>query len=130
MEEQNTGDRSARAGEQLMIDTTLLIVEKHKNLPPKEKETFALAFKKLNDSLASYQDQKLERLQAIPQRLPNAIIQPKVTFVPKRKRALTGREAADYQEKEEAQERRRAQIQAEKQLQNDTRQAQAAAVHS
>jgi hypothetical protein len=130
MEEQNTEDRSARASEQLMIDTTLSIVEKHKNLPPGEKETFALAFKKLNDSLASHQDQKLKRLQAIPQRLPDAIIQPKVTFVPGRKRALTGKEAADHQEKEEARERRRAQIQAEKQLQNNTRQAQAAAVHS
>jgi hypothetical protein len=54
MEEQNTGDRSARAGEQLMIDTTLSMVEKHKNLPPREKETFAFAFKKLNNSLASH----------------------------------------------------------------------------
>jgi hypothetical protein len=82
MEEQNTGDRSARAGEQLIIDTTLSMVENNKNLSPGEKETFALAFKKLNDSLASHQDQKLERLQAIPRRLPDAIIQPKVTFVP------------------------------------------------
>jgi hypothetical protein len=50
--DQDTGDRSGRAGKQLIIDTTLAMVEKHKNLPPGEKETFALAFKKLNDSLA------------------------------------------------------------------------------
>jgi hypothetical protein len=118
-----TLDRSARAGKQLMIDTTLSMVKKHKNFPPRKKKTFTLVFKKLNDSLASHQDQKLERLQAIPRRLPNAIIQPKVTFVPGRKRALTGKEAADHQEKEEARERCQAQIQAEKQLQNNTWQA-------
>jgi hypothetical protein len=106
------------------------MVEKHKNLPPGEKETFALAFKKLNDNLAQRQDQKLERLQAIPRRLPDAIIQPKVTFIPGRKRALTGREAAERQEREEARERRRAQIQGKNQLENDTQQAQAAAIHS
>jgi hypothetical protein len=106
------------------------MVEKHKNIPPGEKETFPLAFKKLNDNLAQRQDQKLERLQAIPRRLPDAIIQPKVTFIPGRKRALTGREAAERQEREEARERRRAQIQGEKQLENDTQQAQAAAIHS
>ena len=102
LEDRYTGDRSARAGEQLIIDTSLAMVEKHQNLPPGEKETFALAFKKLNDSLANRQDQKLERLQAIPQRLSDTIIQPKVTFVLGRKRALTGREATDLQEKEEA----------------------------
>jgi hypothetical protein len=61
MEEQGMGDQSARAGEQLIIDTTLAIVEKYKNLPPGEKESFALAFKKVNNSLASYQDHKVER---------------------------------------------------------------------
>ena len=94
------------------------------------KETFALTFKKLSDSLANYQDRKLEQLQELPRRLPDAIIQPKVTFVPGRKRALTGREAADLQEKEEARERRRAQIVAEKQSQSDAQQEHAAAVRS
>jgi hypothetical protein len=82
IEDQNTGDRFARAGEQLILDTILAFVEKHKNLTPGEKETFALAFKKLSDSLANYQDRKLEQLQELPRRLPDAIIQPKVTFVP------------------------------------------------
>ena len=106
------------------------MVEKHKNLPPGEKEAFALAFKKVNDTLASHQDQKLERLQAIPRRLPDAIIQPKVTFIPGRKRALTGREAAELQEQEEARIRRRAQITAEKQAKNDARQEEVAALRS
>ena len=128
--EENTGDRSLGAGKQLIIDTTLAMIEKHQNLPPGEKETFALTFKKMSDSLAKNQDQKLERLKAIPRRLPDAIVQPKVTFVPGRKRALTGREAAELQEKEEARLRRRAQIAAEKQEQNDARQEQATALHS
>lgn len=114
----------------MILDTTLALVEKHKNLPLEEKETFALAFKKLSDSLANYQDQKLERLQELPRRLPDALIQPKVTFIPGRKRALTGREAADIQEKEEARERRRLQIGAEIQSQNDIRQEHAAVVYS
>ena len=80
--------------------------------------------------MLNHQDQKLERLQAIPRRLPDAIIQPKVTFIPGRKRALTGREAADLQEKEEARQRRRAQIEAEKQAQNDARQEQYTIVRS
>ena len=128
--EENTGDRSLGAGKQLIIDTTLAMIEKHQNLPPGEKETFALTFKKMSDSLAKNQDQKLERLKAIPRRLPDAIIQPKVTFVPGRKRALTGREAAELQEKEEARLRRRAQIASEKQEQNDAWQEQATALHS
>jgi hypothetical protein len=126
----NTGDRSLGAGKQLIIDTTMAMVEKHQNLPPGEKEAFALAFKKMSDSLATNQDQKLHRLKAIPRRLPDAIVQPKVTFIPGRKRALTGREAAELQEKEEARRRRRAQIIAEKQAENDARQEEAATIRS
>jgi hypothetical protein len=61
-------------------------------------------------------------LQKLPRRLPDHLVQPKVTFVPGRKRALTGREAADLQEKEEARRRRRAQIEDEKQARNNARQ--------
>ena len=129
-EDHYTRDRSTRAGEQLIIDTSLALVEKHKNLPPGEKETFALAFKKLSDSLADHQDQKLERLQAIPRRLPDPIIQPKVSFVPRRKRALTGREVAELQEKEEARQRHRAQNEAAKQSQNDAQQEQYTRIRS
>jgi hypothetical protein len=129
-EDRYAGDRSARAGEQLIIDTSLRIVEIHKNLPPGEKETFAQAYKKMCDSLAQNQSERLKRLEAIPQRLPDLIRQPKVIFIPGRKRALTGREAADLQEKEEARQRRRAQIQGEIQAQNDAQQEQEVAVYS
>jgi hypothetical protein len=129
-EAKHTGDRSLGAGRQLIIDTTMAMVEKHQNLPPGEKESFALAFKKMSDILATNQEQKLERLKAFPRRLPDAIVQSKVTFIPGRKRALTGREAAELQEKEQARERRRAQIAAEKQAKNDARQDEAAAVRS
>jgi hypothetical protein len=54
IKEQGMGDQSTRAGEQLIINTMLAMVEKHKNLLPGEKESFALAFKKVNNSLASY----------------------------------------------------------------------------
>ena len=126
IDNRHIGDRFERSGEQLIIDTALGMVERHKNLPPGEKEAFALTFKKMGDSLNSRHDERLERLETLPRRLPDPIIQPKVTFVPGRKRALTGREAADLQEKEEARRRRRAQIAGEKQTKNDARQAQAA----
>jgi hypothetical protein len=38
------------------------MVEKHRNLPPGEKKTFVIAFKKIGDSLAKNQDQRLDRL--------------------------------------------------------------------
>jgi hypothetical protein len=124
------GDRSARAGEQLIIDTLLKMVKIHQSLPAGEKETFAQAFKKLCDSLAKNQNKRLDRLKVIPQRLPDLIWQPKVTFILERKRALTGKEAADLQEKDEARRRRKAQIKAENQAQNDVQQEQDAAARS
>jgi hypothetical protein len=107
-EDRFADDRAARAGEQLIYNTALSIVKKHKNLPPGEKENFALAFKKVNDTLAERQDEKLDRLQRFPRRLPNPIIQPKLKHLPRRKRALTGAETAALMEKEQARERRRA----------------------
>jgi hypothetical protein len=130
IEDRYAGDRSARAGEQLIIDASLRMVEIHQSLPAGEKETFAQAIKKLCDSLAKNQNERLDRLKAIPQRLPDPIRQPKVTFIPGRKRALTGREAADLQEKDEARRRRKAQIEAENQAQNDVQQEQDAAARS
>jgi hypothetical protein len=124
IETQRTGDRFAGAGEQLIIDTAIAMVERLKNLPPGEKEPFALAFKKMCDSLTSQHDKKLERLETFPRRLPDPLMQPKVSFVPGRKRALTGRESAQLQEEEAARRRRRAQIQGQAQAQNDAQQAQ------
>jgi hypothetical protein len=105
----------------LIYDTALSIVEKHKNLPPGEKENFVLAFKKVNDTLAERQDEKLDRLQRFPRRLSDPIIQPKLKHLLRRKRALTGAETAVLMEKEQARERRRAQATAVVQGFNDTR---------
>jgi hypothetical protein len=59
LEPRHIGDRSAGAGEQLILDTALIILDRHKNLPIGEKEPFALAFKKMCDSLVSQHDEKL-----------------------------------------------------------------------
>jgi hypothetical protein len=106
------------------------MVEIHKSLPAGEKETFAQAFKKLCGSLAKNQDERLDRLKAMPRRLPDPIRQPKATFIPRRKRALTDKEAADLQKKDEARRRRKTQIKAENQAQNDVQQEQDATVRS
>ena len=89
------GDQSAGTGERLILDTALKMIERHKNLPPGEKEPFALIFKKMCDSLVSQHDGKLIGLQELPRRLSNAILQPKLMHLPGRKRALTGREMTE-----------------------------------
>jgi hypothetical protein len=123
-------DRSARAREQLILDTSRAVVHTHQKLPPIEKEVFARAFKKIYDSLISRQDKKLNQLQQLPRRLPNAIIQPKLTFKKERKRALTDAESAAIQKKDEALQRSRARKQGMKQAQNNARQEEDAAERS
>jgi hypothetical protein len=108
LEERYASDRFAGRGAQLIIDTALLMAEKHKNLPPEEAAKFALTFKEFSDKLANRQDEKLKSREAIPARLPDAQLPPKLKFGPGRKRALTGREAADQQEADEARARRKA----------------------
>ena len=58
-EDRYAGDRFAGRGSQLILDTALLIAEKHKSLPPGQAEDFALAFKTINDTLSERQDKKL-----------------------------------------------------------------------
>ena len=118
-EARDIGDRSVGAGERLILDTALKMVERHKNLSPGEKEPFALTFKKMCDSLVSQHDKKLVRLQELPRRLPDAILQPKLMHLPGRKRALTGREMAELQEADAARKRRKALHNTEIQAQND-----------
>jgi len=97
-EDRYAGDRFARRGSQLILDTALLIAEKHKSLPPSQAENFALVFKTINNTLSERQDKKLQRLRDMPSRLPDPVVQPKLVFRPGRKRALTGREVAEQQE--------------------------------
>ena len=93
-----TGDRMLDSGAQLILDTAVLMADKHKTLPPKLKAKFALAFKELNDKLALRQDKQLERRQEFPTRLLELIIELKLEYLAGRKRALIGREAADQME--------------------------------
>ena len=81
LEVQDFGDRFVDAGEQLIIDRTITVVERLKNLPPGEKEPFALALKKAIDSLISRHEEKLRRLETFPWRLPDRLVQLKVTFI-------------------------------------------------
>ena len=108
LEDRYKGDRFAGRGNQLIIDTALLMAEKHANLPPGEAAKFAIAFKDINDTLANRQDKKLKGKEVLPSRLPDKIIGPKLIFGPGRKRALTGREIADQQEADAARARRKA----------------------
>jgi hypothetical protein len=93
-------------------------VKIHQSLSAGKKETFAQAFKKLCDSLAKNQNERLDQLKAIPQRLPDLIRQPKVTFILGRKHVLTSKKAADLQKKDKARQRCKTQIKAENQAQN------------
>jgi hypothetical protein len=119
IQERYVSDRSVRAGEQLILDKSRAVVYTHQKLFFIEKEVFARAFKKICDSLISWQDEKLDQLQQLPRRLPDAIIQPKLTFGKGRKRALTSAESAAIQKKDEALQRSRARKQGMKQAQND-----------
>ena len=114
-EDRYAGDRFADRGGQLIIDTAVLMAEKHKNLPPEDAVKFAFAFKEVSNTLAARQDQKLKGKEAFPPRLPEPQIQPKLKFGPGRKRALTGREIADQQEADEARARRKAERLAQEQ---------------
>jgi hypothetical protein len=107
-EERYAGDQFARRGSQLIIDTAHMISLQHQNLPPGEAEAFAKAFQTFSKKLAKRQDERLQSLEEMPRRLPDPLVQPKLKFGPGRKRALTGREAADLEEEEVARERRRA----------------------
>jgi hypothetical protein len=114
---------NANLDKQLIIDTSRNLVVRHQNLPPGEKESFALAFSKMADKFLERYDDKLDRLNQHPRRLPDPLIQPKLTYGPGRKRALTGAEAAERQEMEAGFERVRAQKRSRVQAQNDDRQA-------
>ena len=53
MRSQSSGEASIVIRERLILDIILKIVERYKNLPPNEKELFALIFKKIYDFLIS-----------------------------------------------------------------------------
>jgi hypothetical protein len=114
-EDRYAGDRFRGYGGEMILNTAVSMAEKHKTLPPEDAEHFALAFKELNERLAARQDALLKSKEAIPARLPDALIPPKLTFIPGRKRALTGAELALMEEADKA--RRRRKEEREKELQ-------------
>jgi hypothetical protein len=130
LEDRYQGDRFANRGDQLILDTALLMAEKHKNLPPGEAAKFAIAFKEINDTLANRQYEKLKGKEVLPSRLPDKIVQPKLVFGPGRKRALTGREIADQQEADAARARRKAERLAKEQDDIEDAMAMAAKIQS
>jgi hypothetical protein len=69
--EENTGDQSLGASKQLIIDTTLAIIEKHQNLPPSQRETFTLTFKKISDSLVKKSRPKAREIEGNTSKTPS-----------------------------------------------------------
>jgi hypothetical protein len=83
-------------------------------LPPGQAEGFASSFKKGTDKLALAQDKLTESRQQMPATLPSLLKKVVLREFPtSRKQAITGREAAEEQERDEARRRRRAAIQAQ-----------------
>jgi hypothetical protein len=106
----HAGDRYARRGEDLILEAALAAIEKHKSLPPGQAEGFALTFIKGVDKLNVAQDKLTESRRLLPAMLPEPLKEPNLRAFPtSRKRAMTGREAAEEQERDEARQRRRAQ---------------------
>jgi len=92
------------------LKAALAAIEVHKSLPPDRAESFASTFFKGVDKLNVTQGKLAEGRKALPAMLPEALARPNLwAFPTSRKRAVTGREAAEQQERDEARQRRRAQ---------------------
>jgi hypothetical protein len=103
-------DRFQHRGEDLILEAVLAAIEKHKSLPAGQAESFALAFIQGVSKLNSAQDKLIESRHLLPAALPEPLIEPKPQAFPtSRKRAMTGREAAEQQGRDKAQAHRRAQ---------------------
>lgn len=73
-----------------------------------------MTFTKGIDKLNAVQDKLTESRQLFPSTLPEPLVEPKLRVFPSsRKRAMTGREAVEEQERDEARQRRRAAIKAQ-----------------
>jgi hypothetical protein len=89
-------DRFADRGANLIINTTIQATKKLKNLPAKDANRFALTIVKAADKITAKQDLILKHKENLPPQLPAPIVDSDgLTFKRNRKRALTGREAAD-----------------------------------
>jgi hypothetical protein len=96
------------------MEAALAAIEKHKSLPAGQAETFAPRFEIGTDKLGVAQDKLTASLEALLLTLPEPLVEPNVRQFPtSRKRAMTGREAAEEEERNKARQHRRAAIQAQ-----------------
>jgi hypothetical protein len=92
----HAGDRFQRRGEDLILEAALAAIEKHRPLPASQAETFASSFLQGVSKLNVAQDKLKESRRLLPAALPEPLIEPKLRAFPtSRKRAMTGREAAE-----------------------------------
>src|ERR1700722_10688314 len=103
----HAGDRYAGRGVELIQEAALAAIEKLNTLPAGQAEHFASSFKKRTERLTVAQDKLSANLALLPATLPEALVEPKPRQFPtSRKRAMTGREAAEEQEADERRQRR------------------------
>jgi hypothetical protein len=108
------GDRFADQGGQNILDAAYNLVQKHKQLGPEDAPAYAEAVDLMARNLTAKQNEKLKARKALPARLPDPQIPHKdLKFLAGRKRALTGIEAAERQQVNEALARRKAQKEAQ-----------------
>jgi hypothetical protein len=96
------------------MEAALATIKKHKALPARQAENFALRFKIGTDKLNVAQDKITASLDALPLLLLKPLVKPNLRHFPlSRKRAMTGREAAEAGERDKARQRWRAAIEAQ-----------------
>jgi hypothetical protein len=74
----------------MIMQSALLAIEQHKALPLDQAEKFALAFKQSNNRLQSRQEEVSANCKRFPSRFQINDAPTNVTFIPGRKRGLTG----------------------------------------
>jgi hypothetical protein len=94
----------------MIREAALAAIKMHKSLLAGQAESFATTFLKGVDKLSAAQDKLTKSRQLLPAMLPEALKEPDLPlFLGSRKRAITARESAEQQEKDQEQQHRRAQ---------------------
>jgi hypothetical protein len=107
------GDRFANRGEDVIQEAALAALETLRALPAHQAERFASIFKKGTDQLTIAQSKITAGFESLPLTLPEPLKEANLRQFPSsRKRAMTGREAAEQEERDAAWQRRREQISA------------------
>lgn len=107
-EDRYAGDKFANRREQVILDAAAELAGLHKKLPPEQAPQFAEAVQLLAQSLKSKQEEQNAARATLPSRLPDPQLPSKpLKYMPGRKRALTGMEAAEREEQDRSRARRR-----------------------